>query len=283
MARRRSRFSHRFSLLVLLTVALAFLASGCMWGVVRDADTGKPLAGVRITVTDTTGQTLTTTSDANGLFGFGAPVSASPARGPVNFQVDTPGYPTVSETRDVLYDDNPNASLTNMSTFWDVQTFSLDRGPGGFHSDEGGFGVTFPADWETRAEGPMVAASAPTSSPNAPANCVVGALPMPAGATLRTLIDALLDGLKDVDSVSRLQRLETTDVQLNGMAAVRAIYSYRLEIREGSQTMSLNLKEVMWAVGKNEKVFLIECSTFVEKFANLMPLFENVAKSFRPD
>ena len=99
-----------FSLLVLLP-AIASLAVGCMWGLVRDADTGKPLAGVKVTLTDTQGQTLTTTAGANGLFGFGAPVSASPARGPISFQVDSPGYQPITETRDVLYDDNPAASF----------------------------------------------------------------------------------------------------------------------------------------------------------------------------
>jgi hypothetical protein len=283
MSLRWLRSSYRFPFLLLLGLVLAFVTSGCMWGVVRDADTGKPLAGVRVTITDTQGQTLTTTTDANGLFGFGAPVSASPARGPVNFQVDTPGYPTINETRDVLYDDNPNASFANMQSFWDVQTFNLSRGPGGYHSDEGGFGVTFPADWETQEEGTAVGASAPNSSANYPATCVVAALPMPAGMTLRALVNALVSALEDMESVSRVQRFETTDVELNGMAAVRAVYSYNVKITEGSQTMSLNLKEVMWAVGKNEKVYLIECSTFVEKFSSMMPLFENVAKSFRPD
>jgi hypothetical protein len=145
MLRRLHPYCRPFSI-ALFGILIGALASGCMWGVVKDADTGKPLAGVTITLTDTQGQTLTTTSDANGSSALA--LSAAPARGPVNFQVDSPGYQSITETRDILYDDNPNASFQNMQSFWDVQVFNLDRVL--YHSAEGDFSIMLPVDGDYR-------------------------------------------------------------------------------------------------------------------------------------
>jgi len=110
----RPRYWH--PLLLLFSIAAAFLASGCLWGVVTDADTGAPVGGATVRYADSKGQTGTTTADANGVYAFDQ--ARAPAAGPVNFAVGAPGYEPLTETRQVLYNDSP-------SGFWEIQSFSL--------------------------------------------------------------------------------------------------------------------------------------------------------------
>lgn len=281
---RRLRSSSWLTSLLLSSVLLAFLASGCMWGVVRDADTGKPLAGVKVTVTDTQGQTLSTTTDANGLYGFGAPVSPAPARGPVDFQIDTPSYQPLSDTRDVLYGDNPNATLGDMSSFWDVQAFAIRRVPGGYYNSEGRFGLVFPANWAVFGlpGAPAVIASAGSHTEDPGATCRITAGPIPPGATLRSFVDDLLSMLKNAEEISKLRVQETVDTSVNGLAAVKVVYSYDysnyvLDNRITTQS----LEDVVYYIGKDEMGYLIECYTFAEKFSGTSPTFEGIIHSFR--
>ena len=56
--------------IVLSTIVLAFLLSGCLWGVVKDVSTDAPVAGASVTYTDSEGNTETTTTGANGIYSF---------------------------------------------------------------------------------------------------------------------------------------------------------------------------------------------------------------------
>ncbi len=113
------------SLAVLVSLALALLASGCMWGVVRDANTGAPLTGASVTYSDSQGRTGTTTTDANGVYTFDWASGPIPAIGSINATVSASGYQTLNESRQVGYNDNANASVSNPSSFWEVQNFTL--------------------------------------------------------------------------------------------------------------------------------------------------------------
>jgi hypothetical protein len=113
--------------LFLLLPVLALLSSACMWGVVRDSTTGKGIVGATITYTDSFGRTGTITSTTGGLYAFDSAKGAVPAIGPVDIQVSAPGYATLDSTRIVNYGDNPNATIANLSTFWDVESFDLTK------------------------------------------------------------------------------------------------------------------------------------------------------------
>jgi len=124
----------RLAIAALLSITMAFLASGCMWGIVKD-QTGAGVPGATVAYTDASGGAGLTTTDAHGLYAFDIE-SASlpdwdvrwkppPLPGPASIRVSAPGYAPVTEIRDTRYDDNPNASLENPSSFWEVQHFDL--------------------------------------------------------------------------------------------------------------------------------------------------------------
>jgi hypothetical protein len=96
-----------------------------MWGVVRNADTGTGIQGATVTYTDSHGNTGSTTSGAGGLYFFDSATGAIPGIGPVDMQVSAPGFATLDTTVIVQYGDNPNATLSNLSSFWEVQSFDL--------------------------------------------------------------------------------------------------------------------------------------------------------------
>jgi len=117
---------YRLSRLAILpTIALALLASGCLWGFVRDADTGDPISGVSVAYTDANGNTGTATTDANGLYAFDIADGPVPATGNAGFEISAPGYHTNTESRLIEYNANPSAGLDNPSSFWEIQSFTL--------------------------------------------------------------------------------------------------------------------------------------------------------------
>jgi len=121
--RTRARRPTCFAVLLILSAAL--LASACMWGVVRNADTGTGISGATITYTDSYGNTGSTTSGAGGLYAFDSATGPIPAIGSVDIEVSAPGFATLTTNRTVQYNDNPNATLSNLSSFWEVQSFDL--------------------------------------------------------------------------------------------------------------------------------------------------------------
>jgi Carboxypeptidase regulatory-like domain len=116
----------RMSILCTLLIAgAALLASGCLWGVVMDKDTFGPIAGANVSYVDSYGHTGTTTTDSHGIYAFDQAAGPIPAAGPVTINVSAPGYNSFSLPAQVHYDHNPNASLANLSSFWDVESFVL--------------------------------------------------------------------------------------------------------------------------------------------------------------
>src|SRR4030042_5281647 len=88
----RNRLHYRLVIPILLGAAVAFLLSGCLWGVVRDADTGDPIGGATVSYTDSNGDTDSTTTGASGLYSFDQADGPYPASGPVGFEISAPGY-----------------------------------------------------------------------------------------------------------------------------------------------------------------------------------------------
>ena len=99
---------YRLACLILVpTAAMAFLASGCLWGVVTDSETGAGLSGVTVTYTDADGNTASTTTDSHGLYAFDIADGPIPATGNAEFEISADGYHTKTETRLIEYNDNP--------------------------------------------------------------------------------------------------------------------------------------------------------------------------------
>jgi hypothetical protein len=138
---------YRPSALVLFGAAMALLTSGCLWGVVRDARTGAPVAGAHVlfscpcrTPTDNpwdsecsgggrVGVGWQATTDANGIYVIDTlplvsdcPPSSFWAGSMFTYKV---GYRSADYSPLFDYIDNPNASLDDLHSFWEVQNFEL--------------------------------------------------------------------------------------------------------------------------------------------------------------
>ena len=130
-------------------MASALVASGCLWGVVKGPQ-GVGVSAVTVTYTDANGNTSSTTSGAGGLYVFDSATGPVPSIGTVTFDISKQGYqlsrsPTwLGQTSAlVLYNDNPGATLENMSSFWEVQIFGLDLAAGNIVTVASG--LSFPA------------------------------------------------------------------------------------------------------------------------------------------
>lgn len=122
----------RLAIVVVLSISTALLASGCLWGVVTDADTGAAIPGATVMYTDSEGHTDSTTTNALGFYAFDQATGPIPAAGSATFEVSAPGYETLTQSRVIAYNDNPNATLANPSSFWEIQSFQLapEEAPG---------------------------------------------------------------------------------------------------------------------------------------------------------
>lgn len=120
----------RPAIAAVFSIIMAFLASGCLWGVVRDANTGAPVSGAVVSYTDNQGHTASTTTNANGFYSFDSASGPAPAVGPALVEIGAPGYEFRAETRLIEYNDNPSATFSNLSSFWEAQHFGLAPLPG---------------------------------------------------------------------------------------------------------------------------------------------------------
>ena len=102
-------------------VGLAFLVTGCAWGVVTDAETGEPVEGARVIYVDNVGVAGVKLTGPSGLYRFDATEGDRiPARGPATFVILAPGYQVLRVERGLAYDDN------DLRT-WEIQNFELTR------------------------------------------------------------------------------------------------------------------------------------------------------------
>jgi len=130
-------------LLVVAAVVTAFLASGCLWGVVRDAQTGMPVAGAKVSFgcwCECPGYPWPlcghgATTDANGIYVMDMlPVAPFCLPNDVagldsHMTIEKVGY-EVGDYYRPAFDcrDNPNASFDDLHSFWEVQNFELVPG-----------------------------------------------------------------------------------------------------------------------------------------------------------
>lgn len=115
----------RAAALAAVLAAAALTASGCMWGIVRDADSGMPLPGVSVRYTDGNGATQETTTGPDGVYVFDG--STAPAPGPVTLELNGEGLQSLSEARWADFADNPAAGPDDPLRRWDLQDFMMRR------------------------------------------------------------------------------------------------------------------------------------------------------------
>ncbi len=123
----KKRSWHFWPIVVVLSIAMALLSSACLWGFVTDTDSGVPISGATVAYTDADGNTGSTTTAASGLYAFDIADGPVPGVGTASFEISADGYHTKTEPRLIGYDDNPSASIADPSSFWEVQSFTLQE------------------------------------------------------------------------------------------------------------------------------------------------------------
>ena len=121
----------------MLGIATAFLACGCMWGHVYDAETGLDVPGATVSWVDAQGNSGSETTGlwwAPGLYVFCSESEyySVPHYNPVTFTVTAPGYMPLVAHRQISYDDGSYAGVgyPSCDNVWEIQDFSLMPLPG---------------------------------------------------------------------------------------------------------------------------------------------------------
>jgi hypothetical protein len=264
MTIRRLRLCYRQPLLLLFSAAVAVLASGCLWGVVRDASSGAPVGGATLRYADSTGQTGTITADANGMYYFDGSNGPVPAAGPVNFVVDAPGYEPATETRQV--------------GLGGVQNFDLAPKPGTYSNAKWGFSIKFPEDWmvqegdEAKGETGVVGVAPPENvNDEYPELCYVMPEELGPGMTLEMYFQLTLKSMKA--SAAAFKQLETGEANVNGRDARWAVFS--------TKESKTNVKWLMYGLINGERGYLVLCAAESTQFLNHRGEFEDIAGSLR--
>ena len=260
----------RRPLVIILCVGLALLASGCMWGMVRDANTGAPIGGATVTYTDSTGATASTTTDASGQYSFAE--AYWPAPGPVNVRAEASGYKPL--TIQVQYDGNP-------SGFGEVHYLTpIGSATPSYHNATWGFSIEFPEDWmvaegEEQEEGTAVMAMAPPEDGNDeyPELCLVMAVELDPGLTLETFFQLMLTSMEE--DPSGVQQLETGDANVNGQDAKWLLVAIT---ESGTEVNSL-----IYLLAADQLGYMIMCVSEAAQFPSHRSELEGIAESFRLD
>jgi hypothetical protein len=117
----------RLALAAMLSIITGLLTCGCMWGHVRDANTGLDVPGATVSWVDPQGNAgaeMTGLWWAPGLYAFCYDYYSAP-HNPVTFTVVAPGYLPLVAQRNLLWDEGPHDGGSACDNVWDVQDFSL--------------------------------------------------------------------------------------------------------------------------------------------------------------
>jgi hypothetical protein len=114
----------RAGIIAVLSIAMALFASGCMWGIVTDAETGEPVGNIRVRWYDSFDRWGETATGPNGLYRFDVGQGDEvPMPGQVTFELGGPvvgGCRAPLQERLVLYDDGPASDV------WETQNFAAE-------------------------------------------------------------------------------------------------------------------------------------------------------------
>lgn len=137
----------RFRYPVLFVIFLAMASSsGCMWGVVRDAETGVPVSGARVHIVDSQFNRRITTTDANGVYVFDQKAKPGPVPGTIHIAVGAPGFESVGDILSADFLDGP-------TPFTERRDFDLRPNPGAYRNLAYGFSIRLPPGWKAYAGG----------------------------------------------------------------------------------------------------------------------------------
>jgi hypothetical protein len=119
-----------------------------MWGIVRDAQTGAPIAGAEVHFIDSQFNSREAITDATGVYRFLPSSELGPVAGIVNVVVTAPGYEALGDTVTADFADNPGLCLINQPNSCEMQNFAIERGAGRYRNDPKGFSMDFPDGWQ---------------------------------------------------------------------------------------------------------------------------------------
>jgi hypothetical protein len=267
---RRNDVMYRRVLMVVATVVFSALACSCMWGVVRDSQTGQPVVGASVTFFDSKGNTRSAITDANGVYAFNSTSESPAAVGEVGFVVQGPNSEMVTSGRSVDYGDNPGASLSNMSSFWEVQSFDVGPGKGKYRDTIQGFTATFPEDWMIEPmpvpggdpESSVLLAGPMLSEWKDAAFCIVASARLSEG-------DEPEDVWLPISTDMQIVREGKTNMA--GQTAVRKVY------RDSGH----NIEGIAFIFRRDDQAWAIDCITPYGRLSPMTSVFDGIAKSFQ--
>jgi hypothetical protein len=116
----------RVGIMAVLSIAIALFASGCMWGIVTDVDTGDPVVGAEVRWNDSHGRWGETETGPHGLYVFDVRAGDDvPVPGWVEFHVARLWGECAAPVQERLveYDDRP--ASTPPADPWEIQNFTV--------------------------------------------------------------------------------------------------------------------------------------------------------------
>lgn len=262
---------------LLLATAIGFLASGCLWGVVTDAQSGAPLRGVVVTCTDANNQTFSSTTNEFGIYAFDMAAGPIPAAGNASMNLSVPGLDPVTEARLLEF---------NEPGFREVQNFNL--GLLRHHNAQGGFSILLPPSW-TIDEGffgvGTFIAEPPSGHPDFPGDISVGATDFAADMTLEEWRDYSTDGVCNVTVDCAVT--ESGETTIAGVRAVWSVVTYTLTsnpaIPPRNYAVGQRLQELAYFLKKGDTGYIIDLTATAENFARLRGQYESIGLSFQFD
>jgi hypothetical protein len=262
--------------LFLLSAVLTFLTSACMWGVVRDATTGAPIANSVVAVQDSQGNTRVTTTNEFGVYYFDQS-GPSLALGDATFFASSPTEGSQSERHKIDYGENPNATFADPMSFWDVQVIHVPGQAGLYHDQDQRFSITFPNTWIVMPAGPpnmsaLYSNVMAMGMDNATINeCQVESDQMPPGG---------LPSPHDWrNAPSDITVKHVSSDQIAGTTATVIVASFKSQDR----SMPGDVDADMWVFGHDQQYWLIICATTPANFTNEGFAYSTIAKSFKFD
>jgi hypothetical protein len=266
------RLRRRF-VTVLMAGGLALSVTGCAWGLVTDSQTGEAVPGAQITFHDSEGNSGTISANEGGLYAFDLNTGPIPARGMVTYEVTAPGYEALTVQRDIQYDDNPAGT-------WEVQHFALRPEGTWYHSEDGGFSIVFPAEWEIAEEGEVfeglegtaVLALSPSEGPADEflESVVAGVEEVSPGTSLAVYLTANLQHMKAATDYREHSRGDAT---IGGEPAKWAVVSW---VDEGT-----NITALAYFLVKEGHGYFIICYAESSQFPGHRNMFESIAQTFK--
>jgi hypothetical protein len=269
LKRHRSRYWLLF--LLMISVVLAFAASGCMWGVVTNARTGAPVANAHVDIVDSNGNVSYAFTDENGIYYIDA--AKAPALGEATITVDSFDQGSQTENRVIDYAENPNATLANPVSFWEVQTFQLSGEEGAYHNMAHGYSLQFPQGWiktnlvydPESGVAPGIMAMGFDASHNMDI-CEIEWVLLPPGGFPE-------DWWRDAPPDMKVTQRGTA--QIAGMTAARLAITLKMEGEDA--------KGLLYAVEHGQEGILLVCFTQSSGFSTAASTFESIAKSLKFD